>query len=97
MDRDSAPLLTQRQENILAIIGRETSRNCISPTLREIGDECGISSSNGVYDHLRALMRKGYVEPGQRKMRGLALTELGWRYFEVFDLFGSMAKGSCDD
>jgi SOS-response transcriptional repressor LexA len=32
------------------------------PTYREIGAVMGITSTNGVHDHLAALHRKGYIE-----------------------------------
>ena len=34
----------------------------IPPSLREIGDALGIRSTNGVADHIKALVKKGYLE-----------------------------------
>jgi repressor LexA len=41
------------------------------PTLREIGTQMGIRSTNGVNDHLRALERKGYLTREDMKSRAL--------------------------
>jgi repressor LexA len=41
------------------------------PTLREIGVQMGIRSTNGVNDHLRALERKGYLTREDMKSRAL--------------------------
>jgi SOS-response transcriptional repressor LexA len=49
--------LTHRQAQVLDYIEREP----IPPTLREIGRELDIKSTNGVNDHLRALERKGRI------------------------------------
>jgi SOS-response transcriptional repressor LexA len=51
--------LTERQAEILVYIKANTRTT--APTLREIGKRFGISSTNGVADHLRALVRKGYI------------------------------------
>ena len=50
--------ITHRQAEVLDFIERMP----IPPTLREIGAELGIASTNGVNDHLRALERKGRIE-----------------------------------
>jgi repressor LexA len=43
------------------------------PTLREIGQELGIASTNGVRDHLQALIEKGYIHRDERSARGIRL------------------------
>jgi repressor LexA len=50
----------------------------LPPTYREIGDALNISSTNGVSDHVKALIRKGYIEKPKGRgnsARGLLLTE----------------------
>lgn len=60
--------LTARQELALKAITDSIEHNGWPPTLREIGAKMGISSTNGVNDHLRALERKGYIcRPNVRK------------------------------
>lgn len=43
------------------------------PTLREIGDAVGISSTNGVRYHLEVLKRAGLLEQDPMVSRGLRL------------------------
>lgn len=67
--------LTPGQRRVLHAIADLRSRLGQPPTLREIGTELGIRSTNGVADHLRALFDKGYVEkPEGKASRGIILT-----------------------
>jgi SOS-response transcriptional repressor LexA len=52
--------LTAKQQLILDFITRGTARG-IAPTIREIGQQFGIRSPNGVMCHVKALMRKGAI------------------------------------
>ena len=63
--------LTDRQKRVLEFIRRSTETRGYPPTLREIGEEFGIKSTNGVSDHLKALERKGYLERDDLKSRAL--------------------------
>jgi repressor LexA len=66
--------LTKRQKAVLdLIIGGIRDDGC-PPTIAEIGAELGISSTNGVSDHLIALEKKGYIERSN-KARGIHVTE----------------------
>ena len=47
--------LTGRQREILHFIVRQTEERGFPPTIREIGEEMDIRSTNGVNDHLMAL------------------------------------------
>ena len=67
--------LTKRQEQTLDFIRRSIEERGYPPTLREIGEHMGISSTNGVNDHLRALERKGYLRREDMKSRALRLVE----------------------
>ena len=66
--------LTERQEAILEFIRRSIRERGYPPTLREIGTEMNIRSTNGVSDHLRALERKGYLRREDMKSRALRPT-----------------------
>jgi repressor LexA len=44
------------------------------PTIREIGEEMDIRSTNGVNDHLKALERKGFLTRGEQQSRSLVPT-----------------------
>jgi repressor LexA len=54
--------LAPRQRELLDFIAAYQDQRGIPPTLREIGEALGIKSTNGVSDHLKALIRKGYLE-----------------------------------
>lgn len=53
--------LTNRQADILRFVIKYIKDYSYPPTLREIGVQFEIGSTNGVNDHLRALERKGYI------------------------------------
>ncbi|MDX9721423.1 MAG: transcriptional repressor LexA [Myxococcota bacterium] len=63
--------LTQRQQQILDFIIAQTEAKGYPPTIREIGEHMQIKSTNGVSDHLRALMNKGYLVRDESKSRAL--------------------------
>ena len=70
-DEDARDELTDRQKEILAFINQSISERGYPPTLREIGRQFGIRSTNGVNDHLRALEKKGYLQREDMKSRAL--------------------------
>ncbi len=63
--------LTRRQQQILDFITKRIQEQGYPPTIREIGEEMGIRSTNGVNDHLKALERKGYLRREGLKSRAL--------------------------
>jgi repressor LexA len=67
--------LTERQRQILTFILKETEARGFPPTIREIGEEMDIRSTNGVNDHLKALERKGYLTRGEQQSRSLVPTK----------------------
>jgi SOS-response transcriptional repressor LexA len=71
----TAEELTERQSKVLKFIERSVLASGYPPTLREIGHAFGIRSTNGVNDHLRALMRKGYLAKEEGKSRTLKLLQ----------------------
>lgn len=54
--------LPPRQKQLLDFIATYQDQKGLPPTLREIGEAMGIRSTNGVSDHLKALLKKGYLE-----------------------------------
>ena len=87
------PSLTERQSQILRFIEDLITRRGHSPTIREIGEKFGISSTNGVRTHLSALIRKGYLKKSDFISRGLELTRsLGAGVVRV-PLVGSVPAG----
>lgn len=65
--------LTKRQREIYDFIRSYTASNGYPPSIREIGRNFAIRSTNGVNDHLKALERKGKISRGEFKSRALAL------------------------
>lgn len=63
--------LTRRQRAVLELIAESTQESGRPPTLRELGERLGITSTNGVRDHLQALIEKGYVRRDERRARGI--------------------------
>lgn len=66
--------LSPRQQEMLEFITAAVDQGGVVPSYREIGAALGIQSTNAVSDHLKALIRKGYLErvgdPGRpRSMR----------------------------
>ena len=93
--------LSKRQQEVLEFIQSSISQKKMPPTYREIGDAMGIVSTNGVADHVKALIRKGYLarpERGGGMARGLILTEKSQlpRTEAVVEipLLGAVAAGS---
>lgn len=71
--------LTPRQREILKFICAVRERRGYSPSIRDIGKTFGIASTNGVSDHLKALVRKGYLERDANTARSLVPTKVGLR------------------
>lgn len=53
---------TPRQKAVLDFIGAHTLEKGVPPTIREICGAFGLSSTNAVYDMLKALRHKGLLE-----------------------------------
>jgi repressor LexA len=66
--------LTSKQVQVLEFIQHSLRERGYPPTLREIGTQMGIKSTNGVNDHLKALETKGYLTRDDMKSRSLRLT-----------------------
>ena len=86
--QDDQPLMTAKQEAIYHFIRRHIETKGFPPAIRDICDEFGISSPNGVMCHLKALQKKGYinrVEKRENQMRGASpqyhdSRRVGWRF-----------------
>ena len=69
--------LTARQREALEFIRRCVRKRGYGPTVREIGDQMGINSPNGVVGHLVALERKGFIRREANLSRSIMLVERG--------------------
>ena len=67
---EAAPL-TPRQQQILEFIDQEVRRRGYPPSVREIGEAVGLSSSSTVHAHLAALQDKGYLRRDPTKPRAI--------------------------
>jgi repressor LexA len=66
--------LSLRQEKILDFIRRFSNDHGFPPTIREIGQDVGISSTSVVNYNLNVLEKKRYLERDKNVSRGLRLT-----------------------
>ena len=69
--------LTARQREALEFIRRCVRKRGYGPTVREIGDQMGINSPNGVVGHLVALERKGFIHREANLSRSIMVVERG--------------------
>lgn len=67
--------LTPRQQLVLDYIREFVAKHQYAPTIREIADEFGITSPNGVMCHLKALEKKGHIKRSPIASRSIVLTE----------------------
>ena len=67
--------LTPTQEEILNFITETIRKHDRSPTIREIGEKAGISSTNGVRYHLSILEKLGYIKRSKGISRGIEWLE----------------------
>ena len=69
---EAAPL-TARQQQVLEFIDDEVRRRGYPPSVREIGEAVGLSSSSTVHAHLGALQDKGYLRRDPTKPRAIEI------------------------
>lgn len=65
--------LTRRQKEILTFIQRYSEAHGYPPSVREIGQALGLTSSSTVHSHLSALEKKGYLRRDPSKPRALEI------------------------
>jgi len=84
------PKLTDRQAAIFSFIKEFTINKGYPPTIPETQKKFGIKSPNGVTNHLKALIRKGYIKRDFSRAR--ALNIIGWQ--TGLPIVGNVAAGS---
>ena len=67
--RDTA--LTERQRTILEVIRSSVTNRGYPPSIREIGDAVGLTSTSSVAHQLRTLERKGYLRRDPNRPRAV--------------------------
>jgi repressor LexA len=98
---DLTPDLTPRQRQVLEFIDAEVRERGYPPSVREIGEAVGLSSSSTVHAHLAALQEKGFLRRDPTKPRAI---EVRWdpnsgvamerRPFRHVPLVGDVAAGT---
>src|SRR3970040_917322 len=71
----SLAMLTSRQREVFEFIREKITGRGYGPTVREIGDNFGISSPNGVMCHLKALERKGLITREPNMSRAIQIKD----------------------
>ncbi|MFM8302998.1 MAG: transcriptional repressor LexA [Actinomycetota bacterium] len=67
----STPDLTPRQRQVLEFIDAQVRDRGYPPSVREIGEAVGLSSSSTVHAHLAALQEKGFLRRDPTKPRAI--------------------------
>lgn len=67
--------LTDRQQQILDYIKEQIRQKGYPPSVREIGESVGLSSSSTVHGHLARLEEKGFIRRDPTKPRAIEIME----------------------
>ena len=71
MSDTSDTVLTERQRTILDVIRNSVTTRGYPPSIREIGDAVGLTSTSSVAHQLRTLERKGYLRRDPNRPRAV--------------------------
>ena len=82
---------TERQRRILEVIRAFTVEHGYPPSVREIGERVGLSSSSTIHAHLKALEARGLISRDPTKPR--ALRSAGMPEALVVPVLGRVAAG----
>ena len=85
--------LTPRQRDIYEFLKDKILNRGYGPTVREIGNEFGIRSPNGVMCHLKALEKKGLISRESHMSRAIQLADKPSRATSVA-LLGQISAGA---
>ena len=91
--------LTKRQQEILRVVQDHIARHGYPPTVREIGDAVGLTSSSTVHAHLQALESRGALKRDPTKPRAINLRDrqsirTNGDDVRMLPLLGAIAAGS---
>jgi len=87
--------ITARQQRILDVIAETVQARGYPPTVREIGDAVGLTSSSSVHAQLANLERKGLLRKDPTKPRAMTLAPEGGRTdATAVPLVGRIAAGA---
>ena len=88
--------LTPRQRQVLEYIRRTVRERGYPPSVREIGEAVGLSSSSTVHGHLARLQEKGYIRRDPTKPRAIEVLDGRQRTHKVVvdvPVLGRVAAG----
>lgn len=68
-----APILYNRERQVLDFISQYIQRNGYAPTLIEIAESLGVNAVSTVHEHLQRLVQKGYIKKTAGFERGIEL------------------------
>jgi repressor LexA len=85
--------LTPRQRKVLEVIRDWVERFGYPPSVREIGDAVGLTSTSSVHHQLRSLERKGYLRRDPNRTRAVDVRSPE----ETADAAAAATGGSSDD
>jgi len=85
--------LTLRRRQILEFIRGFVEDKGYSPTVRDIGKGCGISSPAGVQRHLNILKEEGYIRREPEVFRSIRIVEKEGEGVTSVPLLGTIAAG----
>jgi len=88
---------TERQRRILETIREFTDERGYPPSVREIGERVGLSSSSTVQSHLKTLERQGLIKRDPTKPRALVPSNSAPRAdreYGVLPIVGKVAAGT---
>jgi repressor LexA len=75
---------TARQIEVLRAIHEHQERRGFPISVRDLCDAIGVASTNCGADHIKALLRKGFVEKDEMVARSIRLTQQGVRLLRSF-------------
>jgi repressor LexA len=86
---------TERQRRILQAISEFTAERGYPPSVREIGERVGLSSSSTIHAHLKALEKRGLISRDPTKPRALRseIDRPAHRDVVVMPILGKVAAG----
>ena len=86
--------MTSRQQEIFQFIKRYASKYGYPPTVREIGEAVGLTSSSSVHAQLANLERRGLLTKDPTKPRAMTLSDANRAEGVVVPLVGRIAAGT---
>jgi len=87
------PTYTVRQREVLLFIKSTLEERGVAPTLEEIGESLGGITRVAVFDHLRALERKGAIKRRSREARAIEVLDREYAPVRGIPLAGTIAAG----